>query len=155
MYCRNCGKEINDRAAICLSCGAFVGNDPTFIRNNPIKTEKDIKEETMLTKTAMWFAFVAKISVCVVIFCFLYILTTSYGYSGYGYSNIYFSYNKSAILSMIVFSALGTMTSIVALILYRIKVIKTRIFLSYVVLFLFTVLLLTMASMFYVRHYFM
>lgn len=27
MYCKNCGKEINDNAAVCLHCGAAVSSD--------------------------------------------------------------------------------------------------------------------------------
>lgn len=24
-YCNNCGKEVNEEQAVCLSCGSFVG----------------------------------------------------------------------------------------------------------------------------------
>ena len=27
MFCKNCGKEIDDNAYVCLNCGAKVGND--------------------------------------------------------------------------------------------------------------------------------
>ncbi|MCR1985048.1 zinc ribbon domain-containing protein [Blautia coccoides] len=27
MYCKNCGAEIDDKAVVCLKCGAAAGND--------------------------------------------------------------------------------------------------------------------------------
>lgn len=29
MFCKNCGKEINDKAAICIHCGCATGNPNT------------------------------------------------------------------------------------------------------------------------------
>ena len=28
MFCKNCGKEISDSAAVCIHCGSAVGNTP-------------------------------------------------------------------------------------------------------------------------------
>jgi hypothetical protein len=33
MFCRNCGKAVNDRAEICLSCGARPKNGNAFCNN--------------------------------------------------------------------------------------------------------------------------
>lgn len=33
MYCKNCGKEMNDNAAVCLSCGAAKGAGDSFCAN--------------------------------------------------------------------------------------------------------------------------
>ncbi|NLJ90100.1 MAG: NINE protein [Clostridiales bacterium] len=33
MYCRNCGKEMDDLAAVCISCGVSKDDGNTFCRN--------------------------------------------------------------------------------------------------------------------------
>lgn len=33
MFCKNCGKEIDDNAAICIHCGVSTSNSPTVIDN--------------------------------------------------------------------------------------------------------------------------
>lgn len=33
MFCRNCGKEVNGNAAVCVSCGVQVGNGVHFCQN--------------------------------------------------------------------------------------------------------------------------
>lgn len=33
MYCKNCGKEMNDNQAICLECGVKTGEGTTFCAN--------------------------------------------------------------------------------------------------------------------------
>lgn len=33
MYCRNCGKEMDDLAAVCISCGVLKDDGNTFCRN--------------------------------------------------------------------------------------------------------------------------
>ena len=33
MFCKNCGKEIDDNAAICIHCGVATNNFPTVIDN--------------------------------------------------------------------------------------------------------------------------
>lgn len=33
MYCRNCGKEIDDNAAVCIHCGVSVDNKPEVVDN--------------------------------------------------------------------------------------------------------------------------
>lgn len=33
MFCRNCGKEIDPNAAVCVSCGCAVGTGKNFCRN--------------------------------------------------------------------------------------------------------------------------
>jgi TM2 domain-containing membrane protein YozV len=38
MFCKNCGKEMNDNQAICLSCGVKTGDGTSFCQNcgNPV-----------------------------------------------------------------------------------------------------------------------
>lgn len=33
MYCKNCGKELNENAEVCLQCGALKGNGNKFCSN--------------------------------------------------------------------------------------------------------------------------
>lgn len=33
MYCKHCGKEVNEQAAVCLSCGVRVGQGNTYCAN--------------------------------------------------------------------------------------------------------------------------
>ena len=33
MFCRNCGNELNENAAICVKCGVAVGNGDSFCPN--------------------------------------------------------------------------------------------------------------------------
>lgn len=33
MFCKNCGKQIDDNAAVCVSCGVAVGNGTNFCPN--------------------------------------------------------------------------------------------------------------------------
>lgn len=33
MFCKNCGKEMNDNQAICLNCGVKTGNGNAFCQN--------------------------------------------------------------------------------------------------------------------------
>ena len=33
MYCRNCGKQIDNNAAVCIHCGVAVGNGANFCTN--------------------------------------------------------------------------------------------------------------------------
>lgn len=33
MYCKNCGKEIEDKAVICVYCGVKTGNDSASLTN--------------------------------------------------------------------------------------------------------------------------
>jgi RNA polymerase subunit RPABC4/transcription elongation factor Spt4 len=33
MFCKNCGREVNDNQAICLSCGVKVGDGKAFCAN--------------------------------------------------------------------------------------------------------------------------
>lgn len=41
MYCKNCGKEMNDNQAICLNCGVQTGNGNSFCANcgNPLNAD--------------------------------------------------------------------------------------------------------------------
>ena len=34
MYCKNCGKEIEDKAVICVYCGVRTGNDSASVSSN-------------------------------------------------------------------------------------------------------------------------
>ena len=40
MYCKNCGNEINDKAAICIHCGCATGN------NNSIEELSGVSKKT-------------------------------------------------------------------------------------------------------------
>ncbi len=44
MYCRNCGKELNDNQAICLSCGVKTGDGNAFCDNcgNPVSPDASV-----------------------------------------------------------------------------------------------------------------
>ncbi len=44
MYCKNCGKEINENQAICLSCGVKKGEGSTFCENcgQPVAAGSDV-----------------------------------------------------------------------------------------------------------------
>ncbi len=44
MYCKNCGKEINENQAICLSCGVKKGTGSTFCENcgQPVAAGSDV-----------------------------------------------------------------------------------------------------------------
>ena len=33
-YCKNCGAEVNEKAAICTKCGAWVSENPQNRTNN-------------------------------------------------------------------------------------------------------------------------
>lgn len=39
MFCRYCGKEINDEADVCIHCGRSTGNKPVQQANNYAKQE--------------------------------------------------------------------------------------------------------------------
>jgi len=41
MYCKNCGKEMNDNQAICLNCGVQTGNGNAYCANcgNPVNAD--------------------------------------------------------------------------------------------------------------------
>lgn len=41
MYCKNCGKEMNDNQAICLNCGVQTGTGNAYCANcgNPVNAE--------------------------------------------------------------------------------------------------------------------
>ena len=41
MFCRNCGKEMNDNQAICLNCGVQTGNGNAYCANcgNPVNAD--------------------------------------------------------------------------------------------------------------------
>lgn len=41
MYCRNCGKEVNENAAACLNCGAAPKNGKEFCPNCGAKTNEN------------------------------------------------------------------------------------------------------------------
>lgn len=44
MFCKNCGKEINENQAICLSCGVKKGEGTTFCENcgQPVAAGSDV-----------------------------------------------------------------------------------------------------------------
>lgn len=44
MYCRSCGKEMNDNQAICLSCGVKTGDGARFCANcgNPVDEHAEV-----------------------------------------------------------------------------------------------------------------
>lgn len=41
MYCKNCGKEMNENQAICLNCGVQTGNGNAYCANcgNPVNAD--------------------------------------------------------------------------------------------------------------------
>lgn len=41
MYCRNCGKEIDNNAAVCIGCGVAVGQGTNFCPNCGTQTAPD------------------------------------------------------------------------------------------------------------------
>lgn len=41
MYCKNCGKEVNENAAACLSCGADPKKGTNFCPNCGVKTNEN------------------------------------------------------------------------------------------------------------------
>ncbi len=41
MYCRNCGKEIADNAAVCVNCGVSVGKGEKYCPNCASETSPD------------------------------------------------------------------------------------------------------------------
>ena len=38
MYCKNCGKEVNDNAVVCIHCGSAIDNKPTTKLSGESKT---------------------------------------------------------------------------------------------------------------------
>ncbi len=44
MFCKNCGKEMNDNQAICLNCGVKVGEGNAYCANcgNPVNPNADV-----------------------------------------------------------------------------------------------------------------
>lgn len=36
MFCKNCGKEIDDNAAVCIHCGVMVANNASQQQNAPV-----------------------------------------------------------------------------------------------------------------------
>ncbi len=42
MYCKNCGKEINDKAVICVNCGV-----PTGVSVNPSKSSEGLADDVV------------------------------------------------------------------------------------------------------------
>ena len=41
MHCRNCGKAVDEKAAICVSCGVPPNNEKKFCGNCGVKTEEN------------------------------------------------------------------------------------------------------------------
>ena len=51
-YCKNCGAEINKKAAICTKCGAWVNENPQNRTNNTKGTKEECKrKEAMNLRT--------------------------------------------------------------------------------------------------------
>ena len=57
MYCRNCGKEINDNAVICINCGCAVdgnANKSSLNIKSNTSSEND-KKDWLATLLLAWF----------------------------------------------------------------------------------------------------
>ena len=57
MYCRNCGKEINEQAVMCIYCGVAPNNGDNYCQNcgNPTNSKATvcIKCGVMLSKISI------------------------------------------------------------------------------------------------------
>ena len=58
MFCKHCGKELNDQAVICPHCGVQVGN---FINPNQDNTNNGNKSDNILAIVGFVFAFLVPI----------------------------------------------------------------------------------------------
>ncbi|MDR3292778.1 MAG: zinc ribbon domain-containing protein [Clostridiales bacterium] len=135
MYCKNCGKEVNDNAYICLSCGVKLKEEPPIAVKE--ETPTAIKSETPSINQAAstvraWKAIdIVNISVLSVLFVLMVIGFTfylirgtgfygnilssgSYSYYGYLVGKIYevFSIFISSLTSAFIVSAVVSLFSI-------------------------------------------
>jgi TM2 domain-containing membrane protein YozV len=53
MFCRNCGKEVDEKAVVCVSCGVPPKNEKKFCGNCGVKTEEN---QAMCVKCGVAFA---------------------------------------------------------------------------------------------------
>ncbi len=53
MFCRNCGKEVDEKAVVCVSCGVPPNTEKKFCNNCGVKTEEN---QTICVKCGVAFA---------------------------------------------------------------------------------------------------
>ena len=53
MFCRNCGKEVDEKAVVCVSCGVPPNTEKKFCNNCGVKTEEN---QAMCVKCGVAFA---------------------------------------------------------------------------------------------------
>ena len=81
MYCSNCGKEINEKAVVCIGCGVPVVSS---VSTKPLKLKspqnENAKEMTSLEKAAFWCGWAAKVLLIAAGTCLLYAILTAAPY---------------------------------------------------------------------------
>ena len=55
MYCQNCGKEVNDKAVVCIHCGVATGKGDSLISSKDAPSNK--KTEEGLSLLALGFGY--------------------------------------------------------------------------------------------------
>ena len=141
MFCRNCGKELCEKAYVCPACGVLVGKKPTVMTEE--KVVERAQEEITIggiskeTKRAKLFGIVAFILICIT-FIFIFIGISQGFVSSYGDFNFY---NWATITGWIISSA-ALVFGVIALINalnqkeYVVNYISTLIFIASITAFL-------------------
>ena len=68
MFCKNCGKEIDDRAAVCIHCGVAVEPLPAMQPAEEKKTHVFGSVGFILSNVAFFLSFYCVVPVCAVVF---------------------------------------------------------------------------------------
>ncbi len=154
MYCQNCGKEINEKAVICVGCGVPVaGTESPFAAAKPAKqpTSADAKSPiTKLEKAALWCGFVSKI---LLVFAAFFIFLSVFSAHTFSYFNkdfptdtsfyvflsnlqIYtsFSFGSTFLLTTVFFSSAAFAPAVASLVCTSIKLKSVRNLLNAILL---------------------
>ena len=93
MYCRNCGKQIDDKAVVCVHCGVPPKSEKKFCNNCGTETQPD---QTVCTNCDVALAGTKGEKSKIVAGIFAILL------GGFGAHKFYLGYTKEAIITLVV-----------------------------------------------------
>ena len=103
MYCRNCGAQMDSKAAVCISCGVVKNNGSNYCPNCGAKTSSDaavcLKCGVALSKTGNYELKQKTVAALLGIFL-----------GGLGIHNFYLGYTKKAIIQLVLSLTIGLFT---------------------------------------------
>ena len=111
MYCKNCGKEIDDKAAVCVHCGVLVSDKPITPEPETDTTLTNDEENLKSNAFGITGFVLGLLSFLISLWCIIPVLALIFSCLGYGRINQY--KNKGITKAALIISIVALIVDII------------------------------------------